>query len=255
MEAPLKIEVRALRKSFGAKEVLRGVDLGVRAGESLVILGASGAGKSVLLKHLIGLLRPDSGKILVDGRDMTSARRDAWIDVRRRCGMAFQEGALFDSMNVFDNIAFPLRRHTRKSPEEIRRRVLTCLETVRLEGVETKSTSELSGGMRRRVGFARAIAMEPEILLFDEPHSGLDPITTAIIDRDIERMRRRLSVTVVTITHDIRAALRIADRLAMLRGGKVVVEGTPEDLRACDDPFVQAFFAGEPFEEGASEEA
>ncbi len=245
-----KIEVRDLWKSFDSKEVLRGVSLAVEDAESLVILGASGSGKTVLLKHLIGLIRPDRGRVLVDGEDLTDEPPAAWLKVRRRCGMAFQEGALFDSMNVFENVAFPLRRHTKSTEAEIAERVRECLEMVRLEGVGSKTTSELSGGMRRRVGFARAIALKPEILLFDEPNTGLDPITSAVIDRDIKEMRRHMHVTMVTITHDMRSALRIADRLAMLRGGRIVLSGPPDDLRASDDPFIRNFLAGEPFEEG-----
>ena len=163
--------------------------------------------------------------------------------------MAFQEGALFDSMNVFDNVAFPLRRHTKKTPAEIAARVRECLATVQLEGVETKGTGELSGGMRRRVGFARAVALGPEVLFFDEPHSGLDPITTAVIDRVIGGMRRGPDVTLVTITHDVRAAFRIADRIAVLRHGRILAEGPPATIAESGDPFIRCFLAGEPFDD------
>jgi len=243
-----KIEVVDLHKSFGPKEVLLGVSMAVATGESVVILGTSGAGKSVLLKHFIGLLKPDRGRVLVDGREMTRARGREWIEVRRRCGMSFQEGALFDSMNVFENVAFPLRRHTRMTEVEVAARVRECLDTVQLEGIETKATSQLSGGMRRRVGFARAIAMKPEILFFDEPHSGIDPITTATLDRDIIAMRRRMNPTVITITHDVRAGFRIADRFVVLRHGRIEFDGTPAELERSDDPFIRSFLAGEPFE-------
>ncbi len=244
-----KIEVVDLWKAFGPKAVLRGVSLAVRAGESMVVLGASGTGKSVLLKHVIGLIRPDRGEIRIDGETLTGAGRERWYRMRRRCGMAFQEGALFDSMNVFDNIAFPLRRHGGMTEDEVAERVRECLRMVRLDGVETKSPSELSGGMRRRVGFARAVALKPEILLFDEPNTGLDPITSAIIDRDIAEMRRTMDLTMVTITHDIKSALRVADRMAMLRRGRIVFAGTPDEIRASDDPYIRNFLAGEPYED------
>jgi phospholipid/cholesterol/gamma-HCH transport system ATP-binding protein len=248
MDVP-KIEVRGLWEAFGSKQVLRGVDLAVAPGESLVLLGASGTGKSVLLKHLIGLMAPDRGSVLVDGTDLTHAPKTDWLRFRRRCGMAFQEGALFDSMNVFDNIAFPLRRHASMTPEQVAARVCECLATVQLDGAGTKATGELSGGMRRRVGFARAIALRPEVLLFDEPHSGLDPITAAVIDRVIGGMRREMDVTLVTITHDVRAAFRIADRIAVLRNGRILADGPPGRIEASADPFIRSFLAGEPYDD------
>lgn len=244
-----KIAVIDLWKSFAGKEVLRGVNLTVAAGESLVIVGGSGAGKSVLLKHLIGLIQPDRGHVIVDGEDLACAEPERCLAIRRKFGMSFQEGALFDSMNVFDNIAFPLRRHTRMSEKEIAERVRECLSLVHLSGIEKKMPSELSGGMRRRVGFARAIALKPEILLFDEPNTGLDPITAAAIDRVIIEMRDKLPVTMVTITHDMNSAFRIADRIAMLRGGKILAVAPPEEFRKLPDPYVQSFLAGQPVEE------
>ena len=244
-----KIAVIDVWKSFGGKEVLRGVGIDVAAGESLVIVGGSGAGKSVLLKHLIGLIRPDRGRIMVDGEELSAAGRAEALAIRRKFGMSFQEGALFDSLDVFENIAFPLRRHTPWDEAEIAARVRECLALVHLEGVEAKATSELSGGMRRRVGFARAIALAPEILLFDEPNTGLDPITSAVIDRVIVEMKETLPVTMVTITHDMKSAYRIADRIAMLRDGRIVAVGTPDAFRASPDSYVQKFLAGEPFEE------
>lgn len=244
-----KIAVVGLWKSFGGKEVLRGVDLEVAASESFVIVGGSGAGKSVLVKHLIGLIRPDRGRILVDGLDLTTADSATSLSVRRKFGMSFQEGALFDSMTVYENIAFPLRRHTRMSEDEVADRVRECLGLVHLEGVESKMPSELSGGMRRRVGFARAIAHKPEVLLFDEPNTGLDPITSGAIDRVIVEMRERLPVTMVTITHAMDSAFRIADRIAMLREGRIVAVAAPDEFRSLPDPYVQKFLAGEPLEE------
>ncbi len=240
-----KIAVLGLRKSFADKDVLLGIDLEVMPGESLVLVGGSGAGKSVFLKHLIGLLHPNEGNVIVDGIDLTLAEPEAALELRKKFGMSFQEGALFDSMTVFGNIAFPLRRHTKMNPGEVASRVRECLGLVRLKGVEDKYPAELSGGMRRRVGFARAIALEPEILLFDEPTTGLDPINTAVIARVINRMRAELSVTAVTITHDMNLAYKVADRLAMLRGGRIIAIGSPEEFSTNADPYVQAFLQGE----------
>lgn len=244
-----KIAVLDLWKSFGGKQVLRGVNLEVWPGESLVIVGGSGAGKSVLLKHLIGLIQPDRGHVIVDGEDLACAEPERCLALRRKFGMSFQEGALFDSMTVYDNVAFPLRRHTRMSDKEIAERVAQCLALVHLSGIEQKMPSELSGGMRRRVGFARAIALQPEILLFDEPNTGLDPITAAAIDRVIIEMRDRMPVTMVTITHDMNSAFRIADRIAMLRDGQILAVAPPQEFRRLPDPYVQSFLAGQPLEE------
>jgi phospholipid/cholesterol/gamma-HCH transport system ATP-binding protein len=240
-----KISVIGLVKRFGNKQVLRGIDLDVMAGESVVVVGGSGAGKTVLLKHLIGLLQPSDGHVIVDGVDLTAASPQVALALRKRFGMSFQEGALFDSMTVFDNIAFPIRRHTRATPAEVTARVEECLRLVRLEGVERKLPSVLSGGMRRRVGFARAIALSPEILLFDEPTSGLDPINTAAIANVINQLRRELGVTIVTITHDLRLAFRIADRIAMMRQGEITFVAEPERFRSSPDPYLQAFLRGE----------
>jgi phospholipid/cholesterol/gamma-HCH transport system ATP-binding protein len=248
-----KISVIGVRKSFGAKEVLRGIDLDVRVGESLVVMGGSGAGKTVLLKHLIGLLVPDEGHVVVNGVDLARANPVQALELRKRFGMSFQEGALFDSMTVFGNISFPLRRHTQRSAEEVAARVRECLALVRLKGIEQRFPAELSGGMRRRVGFARAIALEPEILLFDEPTSGLDPINTAAIARVIDQLRHELRVTAVSITHDLRLAFRIADRIAMMRHGRIIAEERVDRFAACPDPYVQAFLQGEVPEEGEEE--
>lgn len=250
-----KIAVIDLWKSFQGRDVLRGINLEIAAGESLVIVGGSGAGKSVLLKHLIGLIQPDRGHIVVDGEDLACASKGVCLALRRKFGMSFQEGALFDSLNVFENIAFPLRRHTQMGPKEIAARVRECLALVHLEGVEQKWTNELSGGMRRRVGFARAIALSPEILLFDEPNTGLDPITAAAIDRVIVEMRENLPVTMVTITHDMKSAQRIADRIAMLRAGQIVAAATPEEFVRLPDRYIQSFLAGAPYPENHEEVA
>jgi phospholipid/cholesterol/gamma-HCH transport system ATP-binding protein len=239
-----KIAIRDLRKSFGPKLVLDGADLDVAAGESLVIIGGSGTGKSVLLKHVVGLLKPDSGTVEVDGVAVEKLGNREITDFRRKFGMAFQEGALFDSMTIFQNVAFPLQRLTRKSREEIGERVRECLALVRLEGVEEKLPSQLSGGMRRRVGFARAIAHAPEILLFDEPTTGLDPVTTALIDEVIVDLNDRLKSTTVTITHDMESAFRIGDRIAMIHKGRIVASAAPAEFRRLEDPRVQQFIHG-----------
>lgn len=243
------ISVIGLHKSFGDKQVLNGLDLEVMRGESMVLVGGSGAGKSVFIKHLIGLLQPDDGHVVVDGTDLTVAPSEAVLELRKRFGMSFQEGALFDSMTVGDNIAFPIRRHTKKSEKEVVARVRACLELVRLPDIEDKLPAELSGGMRRRVGFARAIALEPEILLFDEPTTGLDPINTAAIGRVINQLRAELDVTVVTITHDMSLAERVADRIAMMRRGKILVVDTPDRFAGSRDRFVRGFLEGELPEE------
>lgn len=248
-----KIRLEGVVKSFGKKKVLDGVDLEVAAGESMVIIGASGTGKSVTLKHIIGLMRPDAGRVVVDGVCIGDLDNRAITEFRARFGMAFQEGALFDSMNVFDNVAFPLRRLSHKSAAEIRRRVEECLAMVRLEGLGERDISELSGGMRRRVGFARAIVHEPEILLFDEPTTGLDPVTTALIGEVIGDLGDRLARTMVTITHDMQVAFRVADRIAMLDRGKIIAEAPPEELKKLADPRVQQFIRGDaegPLTEG-----
>ena len=248
-----KIECRGLRKAFGTKQVLDGLDLTIAEGESLVLLGGSGTGKSVLLKHIIGLLRPDSGTVLIDGVDITQLDDFDIREVRRKFGMAFQEGALFDSMNVGENVAFPLRRHRRDwSKKQVAERVADCLDTVGLAGVEEKKPSELSGGMRRRVGFARAIALEPQILLFDEPDTGLDPILTDVIDNVILELRSRLRLTTVTITHNLKSAFKIASRIGMLYHGRILASAPPEKFRTLDEPIIRRFLEGRA--EGTQEE-
>jgi phospholipid/cholesterol/gamma-HCH transport system ATP-binding protein len=239
-----KIRLGGLFKSFGPKVVLDGVDLDIAAGESMVIIGASGTGKSVLLKHVIGLLKPDAGTVEVDGVAVERLGNRQITEFRRKFGMSFQEGALFDSMTVGQNVGFPLKRLTRRSAAEILARVEECLEMVRLEGVADRMPSQLSGGMRRRVGFARAIAHQPEILLFDEPTTGLDPVTTALIDEVIVDLNDRLKTTTVTITHDMESAFRIGDRIAMLHRGKIIAIAPPQEFRRLEDPRVQQFIHG-----------
>ena len=239
-----KISIRGLKKSFGPKVVLDGIDLDIAQGESMVIIGASGTGKSVLLKHIIGLLRPDSGTVEVDGTPIERLSGRSLTEFRRKFGMSFQEGALFDSMTVADNVAFPLKRLTRKSKDEIRSRVEECLSLVQLPGIGDRLPSQLSGGMRRRVGFARAIAQVPEILLFDEPTTGLDPVTTAQINEVIVGMNDQLHATMVTITHDMESAYRVGDRIAMLDRGRIVAAAPPAEFRELPDPRVQQFLHG-----------
>ncbi len=238
------ISVEHVDKAFGGKPVLRDLTISVERGESLVIVGGSGQGKSVALKHIIGLLRPDRGRVVIDGHDITAMPEREVNRFRRRFGMAFQEGALFDSMSVFENIAFPLRRHTDKTEEQIRARVEECLDQVHLQGVETKRPSELSGGMRRRVGFARAISLQPEILLFDEPTTGLDPVISDVIAELIVEMDQTLNTTTISITHDMKVAFKIADRVAMLHQGHIIEEGTPEEFQRSPNPMVQQFIEG-----------
>ena len=250
------ISLRDVRKSFGSKEVLKGISLDVHRGESVVIVGGSGTGKSVTLRHVIGLIRPDSGEVILGGRPLSEMTPRELNDMRRRFGMSFQEGALFDSMSVFENIAFPLRRHTKMTEKEIRARVRECLEQVHLEGVEPRRPSELSGGMRRRVGFARAISLAPEILLFDEPTTGLDPVISDVVADLIVEMDHKLGVTAVTITHDMKVAFKIADKIAMICGGRIIEEGTPDEFERSSNPFVRQFLEGRadgPLTEGAAD--
>ncbi len=239
-----KISLQHVYKSFNGKEVLRDLSIDISPGESLVIVGGSGTGKSVTLKHIIGLLQPDRGHVVVDNTDLCCMHAVELNAFRRRFGMAFQEGALFDSMSVFENIAFPLRRHTKMSEDEIRQRVEECLEDVHLHGVEKRRPSELSGGMRRRVGFARAISLKPEILLFDEPTTGLDPVISDVVADLIVEMDEKLNTTTVTITHDMKVAFKIADRVAMLYRGEIIEEGTPEEFQRSENSIVQQFIEG-----------
>ena len=239
------ISLQHLYKSFGDKQVLVDMSLEVADGESVVIVGGSGTGKSVTLKHIIGLLRPDKGHIIVDGTDICTLNAGELNKFRRHFGMSFQEGALFDSMSVFENIAFPLRRHTKMSEDEIRDRVEECLSRVHLEKASgDKRPSELSGGMRRRVGFARAISLQPEILLFDEPTTGLDPVISDVVAELIREMDHTLATTTVTITHDMKVAFKIADRVAMLHKGHIIEQGTPEEFQRSPNEIVQQFIEG-----------
>jgi phospholipid/cholesterol/gamma-HCH transport system ATP-binding protein len=238
------IEVRNLRKSFGSHVILDGVSFRVETGESVVIIGRSGGGKSVLLKHLIGLLTPNSGEVLIDGESIEGLNEREMLRVRRKFGMLFQGAALFDSLTVAENVAFALRRQKGLSEADIRKKVADVLETVELPGTENKKPSELSGGMRKRVGLARAIIYQPQIVLYDEPTTGLDPVVSDSIDQLILRVRDRLKVTTVVVTHDMRSARRLGQRIMMLHDKKMYVTGTPEAIFNSADPIVHRFVNG-----------
>ncbi len=230
-----------VHKQFDGREVLRGLTLLIRKGEALVILGGSGTGKTVILKHIVGLLTPDDGKIFVDGRDITDYDENHFLNVRRKVGFLFQGGALFDSMTVFDNVAFPLREHTQLSKEEIEAKVREKLKLVGLEGTDWMMPDKLSGGMRKRVALARAIIMEPQALLYDEPTTGLDPITTRWVSTLMRNIHESLKVTSIIVTHNIKSALAVADRIAFLYRGRIKFVGTPEEIKTCGDHIVEEF--------------
>jgi phospholipid/cholesterol/gamma-HCH transport system ATP-binding protein len=239
------IAVRDLWKSFGDKEVLRGISLQVERGQTYVVLGASGSGKTVLLKHVIGLLKPDRGEVRVDGLEISRLQGRPLNDARQVFGMVFQGAALFDSMTVFENVAFPLREKRRRIAfDELRARVVESLRVVDLgEDVLELWTSQLSGGMRKRVALARALVADPKVVLYDEPTTGLDPITTDSVDQMITQAKERLGVTSMVISHDIASAFRVADRLAVLYDGRIAAQGTPDEVRHSQDPYVKRFLA------------
>jgi phospholipid/cholesterol/gamma-HCH transport system ATP-binding protein len=238
------IRIRGLYKAFDSQKVLQGIDLDIEHGETVVLIGPSGEGKSVLLKHIIGLLQPDAGSIDFDGILIGSLREREFTAVRRRMGYLFQNGALFDSMTVAQNVAFPLAEARIKDQAEIDKRVHEALEVVELSEHKEKMPINLSGGMRKRVGIARAIVGRPEIILYDEPTAGLDPIVTDVIDHLVQRLQKRYKVTSLVITHDMSSVFKIADRVVMLKNGVVAFTGTPEQLRQSSDPFLQDFIAG-----------
>jgi len=233
-----------IHKSFRNNVVLNGLDLLIEVGKVTVIIGQSGGGKSVLLKHMIGLIRPDKGKVEIDGQDITAFNERQLNEIRKRFGMLFQEAALFDSMTVGQNVAFPLIEHTKLPKSTIREIVSEKLAHVGLRGVEDKMPSELSGGMKKRVGLARAIALEPEIILFDEPTTGLDPIMADAIDQLIVDIQSRLNVTCVVISHDITGTFKIAHKIAMLYQGKIIEYGTPEEIKNGRNPILKQFLEG-----------
>jgi len=238
------IQIRGIRKSFRDNVVLRGVDLDIETGRCVVVLGGSGCGKSVLLKLIMGLLKPDAGSISVEGRDVTKMSLEELNEMRKRIGMVFQGAALFDSLTVGENVALALTRHTTLSPEEIRRAVSEKLELVGLRGAEDLRPSQLSGGMKKRVGLARAIAMNPKYILYDEPTTGLDPVAANSINALINEMKRKLEVTSIVVTHDLGSAAKVADKLSMLYEGKMIFDGTIEELIASRDRVVRSFIEG-----------
>jgi phospholipid/cholesterol/gamma-HCH transport system ATP-binding protein len=251
----MSIVLRDLHKAFGPKRVLRGLDLEVQDGETLSLVGASGSGKSVMLKHIVGLLKPDAGSVCVDGLEVPELSRDELYELRRSVGYVFQFAALFDSMTVGENLAMGLRKKGGMSEEEIAERISESLEFVELEGFQDRLPAELSGGQRKRAGLARAIAFRPKYLLYDEPTSGLDPVTTTVIDRLIVKMSEELGVTSLVITHDMSSAYRVSDRIAMLYEGRVLETGSPDEIRRTRNLVVRGFVEGRPelLEQGRAE--
>jgi phospholipid/cholesterol/gamma-HCH transport system ATP-binding protein len=239
------IRIIDVHKSFGPKKVLRGVNLTVNKGETMVVIGQSGSGKSVLIKHLIGLLKPDSGKIYVGDVEITHLHDDELMQVTRKFGLLFQGAALFDSMTVAENVRFGLERYTRMSEEEIRKRVAESLGLVGLSEAECLMPSQLSGGMKKRVGLARAIAYRPEIMLYDEPSTGIDPIRADAINDLINKLKCDMGITSVVITHDMASSYKVADRIAMLYDGEIIEVGTPEEVRSSESAVIQQFIHGQ----------
>jgi phospholipid/cholesterol/gamma-HCH transport system ATP-binding protein len=253
----VSIELIDVYKAFGAKRVLEGFSLKIEDGETMALVGFSGAGKSVALKHIVGLLKPDSGTVCVDGQDVDSLTREELNELRRKVGFVFQFAALFDSMTVADNIAMGLLKQGGFSEEQLKERIEESLAMVELDGYGVRMPSELSGGQRKRAGLARAIAFRPKYLLYDEPTSGLDPVTTTVIDDLILKMKRELGVTSLVITHDMGSAYRVSDRIAMLYEGRVIEVATPDEIRATENPIVRGFIEGRPalVEQGRLEQA
>jgi phospholipid/cholesterol/gamma-HCH transport system ATP-binding protein len=240
------IKLIDVHKSFGHKKVLEGFSLEVNEGETMILIGFSGSGKSVAIKHIVGLLEPDRGTAWVDGKEVPTLTREELYELRSKIGYVFQFAALFDSLSIGDNVAMGLRKEGRLSEPEILKRVAEALELVDLPGVESKFPAELSGGMRKRVGIARAIARQPKYILYDEPTTGLDPVTSAIIDQLMIRMREKLGVTSIVVTHDMRSAYTVGSRIAMLYEGRVRQVGTVDEIRHTKDPVVCQFIEGKP---------
>jgi phospholipid/cholesterol/gamma-HCH transport system ATP-binding protein len=237
------IEFKNLVKKFGDRTVLKGLSFSIQEGEILFILGTSGTGKSVLLKNLVGLLRPDGGEIWLDGQELSKLSEIEYLPIRKKCGMVFQQPALFDSLTIFENVAFGLRRHERLSEMELKERVLKALSLVNLVGVEQKYPQQLSYGMQKRVSLARTVALEPKVLLFDEPTTGLDPVTTSAVNALIQDLSRTLKTTSIVVSHDMNCALKIADRIVVLDQGQIVDQGTPDQLMKSKIPLVQDFLS------------
>jgi len=243
------IKIRDLKKSFDGQVVLDGVSLDVERGGTAVVIGGSGSGKTVLLRHINGLIKPDEGEVIVDGVNVGELRETELNRFRRRIGMVFQGSALFDSMNVYQNVAFAVHEHTSLPESKVREIVKEKLALTNLEGIEEKMPDELSGGMKKRVAIARTIALEPEVILYDEPTAGLDPLTADAISNLIRKLQQKMQTTGVAVTHDMASAFKIADRIYMLKGGNFVAEGTPAEIRESTDPEVRQFITGEAFEE------
>jgi phospholipid/cholesterol/gamma-HCH transport system ATP-binding protein len=238
------IEIIDLHKSFNGKPVLSGINLTVEAGETLTVIGRSGEGKSVLLKHIIGLIKPDRGKVIIDGQDVTRLGGRQMLEFRRKFGMLFQSSALLDSMTVDENVGLGLREHTDYPESQVKGLVKEKLKQVGLIDIENRKPAELSGGMKKRVGLARAIAMAPEYILYDEPTTGLDPIMADTINELIIYLKNTLNITSIAVTHDMISAYKISDKIAMLYGGKIIFSGTPEALKESDNPIIQQFING-----------
>lgn len=238
------IKLNGVHKSFGSNHVLKGLDIEVKKGESMVIIGGSGSGKSVILKHIIGILKPDRGTVLIENVDINSLEESELYEMRKKFGMLFQMAALFDSMCVWKNVGFALRRNKKMKPQDIKSVAVEKLRMVGLTGVEDLMPSELSGGMKKRVGLARAIAHEPDILLYDEPTTGLDPILADAINDLIVELKEKLAVTSVAITHDMNSAYKVADTIAMLYDGTIIKTGSSAEIRNSDDPYVKQFISG-----------
>ena len=239
------IEIKNLSKSFHNHEVLDQLNLTIQTGETMVVIGRSGVGKTVLLKNIIGLLKPDSGQVLIDGQDITKLEDKEVNKIRLKFGMLFQGSALFDSLTVRENVGFSLKEHTRQTDKQIDQRVNEALDLVGLAGIERLMPAELSGGMKKRVGFARAICMKPDIILYDEPTTGVDPIMADATNELITKLHDRLKITAIAVTHDMTSAYKIADRIAMLYNGKIVAIGTPQQIKKTTDPVVHQFITGE----------
>ena len=237
------IEFKNLVKRFGARTVLNGLNLKIPEGEILFILGTSGTGKSVLLKNILGLMTPDEGEIWIDGEEVSKFTEDQYLPIRKKCGMVFQSPALFDSLTVFENVAFGLRRHFQLSDEDLKKKVYRALELVHLQDIDEKKPAQISFGMQKRVSLARTIALSPKILLFDEPTTGLDPITTTAVNELIQDLSQRLKTTSIVVSHDMKCALSIAHQIVVLDEGTIAAQGTPEELKRSPHPLVREFLA------------
>ncbi len=248
------IKFNKIIKRFGTRTILKGISFEISQGEIIFVLGTSGTGKSVLLKNIVGLLRPDEGEIWIDGQEVSRLTEEQYFPVRKKCGMVFQHPALFDSLTIFENVAFGLRKHYRLEEAEVARRVRECLQLVNLSGIESKLPAEISYGMQKRVSLARTVAIEPKILLFDEPTTGLDPVTTNAVNQLILDLSRKLKTTSIVVSHDMHCALDIADRIIVLDQGNIVAQGTPDELKNNEHPLVRDFLS-EALEEGATSHA